>query len=277
MATYAELSPAKLRVFWDAGAPAIVPWGALEWHGDHLPLGLDGIVAEVFAQRLGSTIDGVVLPGVWLPITTLPHASSLSIRTETLRAVLDDVLSGLSAAGAARIALVTGHYAQGHLIELYEAALRAMEDFPGLLVFAATPLEPLGRPDFLDHAARYETSQLLALRPELVDLTGLPATTNPPEHAVLGEHPLAGSAAEGEELLDLGLRAWTDWLRTGTRESLEAYYKTAFDLLDPYVQKYFTGSWEEALAKWWATQPGPSTPTSQTPQPHDKSSAPPTS
>ena len=47
------------------------------------PLGLDGIVAEAFAARLAELIDGILLPGCWLPITTLPHPLSLQISTET--------------------------------------------------------------------------------------------------------------------------------------------------------------------------------------------------
>ncbi|AIE84396.1 creatinine amidohydrolase [Fimbriimonas ginsengisoli Gsoil 348] len=248
------MSPAQLEAAWEAGAAAIVPWGALEWHGDHLPLGLDGIVAESFAERLADQMEGVLLPGIWLPITTLPHPASLQIRTETFRAVLDDTLLGLAGAGVRSIAVVTGHYAQGHLIELYEAALRAMDDCPGLRVFAATPLQPLNDPSLLDHAARYETSQLLAIRPDLVHVEDLPDETEVRRDAVLGEHPRLGSAAEGHALLQKGLEAWATWIQTATRDSLEQFYKAEFDALQAYVDAYYTGSWDEALEAWWATK-----------------------
>jgi creatinine amidohydrolase len=251
---YAELHPASLRTLWEGGAPAIVPWGALEWHGDHLPLGLDGLVAEAFAERLSERLNGVLLPGIWLPITTLPHPASLQVRTETLRLILDDVLAGLQGAGAQTIALVTGHYAQGHLIELYEAALRAMEDHPGLRVHVGAPLQPLGKAEVLDHAARFETSQLLALRPELVRADELPETPTTKAHAVLGEHPALGSVREGEQLLEAGLDAWTKWVRSSTPGSLQGDYKREFDLLEPYVEAHFSGSWDDALDSWWKSK-----------------------
>jgi len=251
MAKYAELMPAQVREKWDAGAVAVIPWGALEWHGDHLPTGLDGIVAEAFAERLTDALDGVLLPGVWLSITTLPHASSLQIRTETLRMILDDVLSGLILAGATSIAIVTGHYAQAQLIEMLEGALRAMDDYPGIRVFAASPLQRLSRPDLLDHAARYETSQLLALRPDLVEVDGLPETLSTREHCVLGEDPRTGTAAEGEELTQLGVDSWQAWITGATTESLRQDYKEAFDDLESYTEQFFTGSWDEALLQWW--------------------------
>lgn len=248
------MSPGTLRRLLEKGAAAIVPWGALEWHGDHLPLGLDGIVAEHFADELAERIEGVSLPGIWLPITTLPHPSSLKVSTSTLRAVLDDTIASLYEAGFRRVVLVTGHYAQGHLIEIYEAAMRAMDDYPRFLVFAGTPLQPLGHPNLLDHAARYEVSQLLAIRPDLVWTENLPDQTTPHEDAVLGEHPAKSSRREGEHLLNEALNAWAHWIQMASRADLNHYYQHAFDDLRPYVDAYYTDSWDEALNKWWATK-----------------------
>lgn len=248
---YAELSPDDLTELLSQGAPVIVPWGALEWHGAHLPLGLDGIVAEAFAARLAERVGGVLLPAIWLPITTLPHRLSLQVETSTFRAILQDLLSGLHDAGATRIAIVTGHYAQGHLSECYESALGAMEDMPGLRVWAATPLEPLLDDRLLDHAGRVEAAQLLSLRPDLVWLDRLPATISAKKDAVLGDDPRSATAEEGATLLDQAETAWATWLDADS-ESLRAHYKSRFDALEPYVEKFFKGSWEDAIQAWWA-------------------------
>jgi creatinine amidohydrolase len=246
------LLPDQLEALWQGGAPAIVPWGALEWHGAHLPLGLDGIIAEWFAAELAERTGGVLLPGVWLPMTTLPHPQSQQIRTETFRMVLDDLLEGLYASGARRVCLVTGHYAQGHQVEMSEAALRAMDDHEGLLVFSGAPLELLGEDRLLDHAAHFETSQLLAIRPDLVHLDLLAAGAHPAhDSAVLGDEPTLGSAAEGSELLESALTSWVAWLNASAEE-LETHYKGVFDRYAPYMDAYFQGSWEEAMKRWWA-------------------------
>ena len=250
---YAELHPDDLARAFANGAPAILPIGALEWHGPHLPLGLDLLVAEAFAALLAGRIGGVLLPAFVTPVTTLPHPTSLQVATEAFRIVMDDTLGGLVAAGAGTVAVVSGHYAQGHEIELYEAAMRSMEDNPKVRIFAAAPLEPLGDDALLDHAGRVETSLLLAIRPGLVRLGAYDGT------GVLGEDPREASVEEGEALLARGLDAWIDWMRSD-RTTLGRWYGGRFDAYEPYVDAYFEGSWEDAIKKWWAERKGISLP-----------------
>ena len=251
MAKYSECRPDELLERWNQGAAAIVPLGALEWHGDHLPLGLDGMVAEWFCDQLAKDLDGVLLPGMWLPITTLPHRLSLQVRTETFRLIIEDLVAGLIQSGARKICLVTGHYAQGHQIELAEFALRAMDDHPGIMIFTATPLELLRNDSFLDHAARFETSQLLAIRPELVRIELICDSESPIESAILGEPPKFGSGDEGVQLLKAGLEAWQKWISSASRADLRNHYNDVFDRYSTYVERYYKGSWEEAILSWW--------------------------
>jgi len=251
MAKYSECRPDELLEKWDKGAAAVVPLGALEWHGAHLPLGLDGIVSEWFCDQLAKDLDGVLLPGIWLPITTLPHRLSLQVRTETFRLILEDLVNGLIQSGARKICLITGHYAQGHQIELAEFALRAMDDHPGIMVFTATPLELLRNDSLLDHAARYETSQLLAIRPNLVHLEVDGLTERPVDSAILGEPPELASVEEGIALLQAGLEAWQRWINVASSADLKGYYNGVFDRYSTYVERYYKGSWEEAILSWW--------------------------
>ncbi len=251
--SYAELKPEQLDALWAKNALAIVPWGALEWHGSHLPLGLDGLIAEWFAQKLADVTDSVLLPSVWLPMTTLPHRHSQQVQTATFRLILDDMLHGLYTSGARRICLITGHYAQGHLMEMSEAALRAMEDHTDLLVFAGSPLEPLAQPELLDHAGHFETSQLLAIRPDLVELDKS-AKKGPQSKAILGEDPNLGTVEEGTALLKEGLRAWHKWIKSSDSDSLANHYRGVFDQHEAYVEAYYRGSWEDAILQWWAEQ-----------------------
>ncbi len=249
---YSELRPAQLDDLWKQEAPAIVPIGALEWHGPHLPLGLDGIIAEWFAERLAERAAGVLLPTFWTPVTTLPHHHSLQVSTVGFRILIDDTIAGLYRSGARTVCIITGHYAQGHEIELYEAAMRAMDEHQGLRVLAATPLEVLGESSLMDHAGRYETSQLLALRPDLVKLDELPESLHAKQVAVLGTDPRLGSSEEGLKLLDRGMHAWQDWIENSTVHSLNQHYQQAFDRYQPYVDAYGQGTWEEGIARWWS-------------------------
>lgn len=169
------------------------------------------------------------------PVATLSHPMSLQVSTEAYRTVMDDTLRGLGKAGAQTIAVVTGHYSPGHEIELYEAAMRIMDD-TGAKVFAGAPLEPIGDAALLDHAGRVETSMLMAIRPDLVRLDDLGEY----EPAVLGENPRLATVQYGEVLMSQGLGAWRMWLESD-RRALEQWYGSRFDAYQAYVDVFYKG------------------------------------
>jgi creatinine amidohydrolase len=253
---YAELLPDQLAKRLAVCPVAIVPWGALEWHGPHLPFGLDGLVAEGFAERLAARMGGVLLPTTYLPITALPHPQSLSFASGQVMGVWAELFEALSSAGFRLVCLISGHYAQGHELALVEAAEQAMSR-GRLLVLAGTPLALLNDADLLDHAGRWETSQLQALRPELVqlDLLADGPLPDPGEVAVLGQDPRLGSAEQGEDLFARALEAWAAWIerlrRTADVASLRRLYDERRTAYSTYVQRYFRESWEQAITDWW--------------------------
>lgn len=69
---YTDLHPDALADMLSHTPIAVVPWGALEWHGAHLPLGMDGIAAQYVADHVVQRTGGVLLPMTWWPMTTLP-------------------------------------------------------------------------------------------------------------------------------------------------------------------------------------------------------------
>jgi creatinine amidohydrolase len=252
---YAELRPVELAAALAENPTVICPWGALEWHGPHLPLGLDGLVAESFCERLAEATGGVLLPGCWLPMTTLPHAHSISIPTETVCAVWRALLDECARVGAKTICLVTGHYAQGHELEMYRECSQAMQRHAGLRVIAASPLELLRDDSLLDHAGRSEAAQLLAIRPDLVRLdlyeTGASVT-----NAVLGPDPRDATREEGERLLAEGLAAWKNAMATWDDLALRNFYEQRTRAYTPYRDEFFKQSWEQAIADWWKSRSG---------------------
>ena len=252
---YAEMRPDELAAALHENPLILCPWGALEWHGPHLPLGLDGLVAEAFSERLAEATGGILLPGIWLPMTTLPHPHSLSLPTSVVCAVWRALLDELARLGATTVCLITGHYAQGHELEMYRECREAMGRHAHLRVIAASPLELLLAGEFLDHAARRETAQLLAIRPDLVRLD-LFAEGPPATNAVLGEDPRLATAAEGEQLLADGVAAWQSALEHWTREVTVYFYQRREKEYRPYRNEFFRDSWEQAIADWWAARSG---------------------
>jgi len=256
---YAELRPGQLAALVEAAPIAYVPWGALEWHGPHLPFGLDGITAEGVAERVVRRTGGVLLPTTWWPITALPHRFSLSIRSDVIQSLWDGIFAELARAGFRVAVLLSGHYAQGHELVLMDAAEHAMAEH-GLLVLAVPPLALVDE-EMLDHAAHWETAQLLALRPRLVDLDALSAVAPggallPALTAVLGDDPRRATAGQGESALKLateriavGVEAL---LSHGSPAILRELYNRRRAAYQQYVERYFRGSWEQAILEWWA-------------------------
>ncbi|MDQ2727405.1 MAG: creatininase family protein [Actinomycetota bacterium] len=163
------------------GLVAIQPIGAVEHHGPHLPLITDALIAE----RVG---EGIVDTYGDLPLTLLPvlfyalsseHVwapGTVSLSPTTLLAVLDDIGASLARAGVERLLFLNGHGGNSALLRV---ACRELRVRHGLLTFLAHPHLPVdqgGEPatdaeeGFAIHGSADETSMVLHLRPDLVDL-----------------------------------------------------------------------------------------------------------
>ncbi len=151
----------------------IVPIGALEAHGPHLPLGADQIQAERTALELAERVGALVAPT--LPYGSAPGArrfpGTVSLSMAELGTHVEGVLRELARGGVRRLLVLSGHGERGHMAALREAADRAMSAYPGLRVVVLCDYEFVyelrGReaPASDGHAGLLETSRLLALEP----------------------------------------------------------------------------------------------------------------
>ncbi len=252
---YTELRPDALAAILAETPVAYVPWGALEWHGPHLPFGVDGMTAEAVCERAAARTGGVVLPVTWWPITALPHQFSISIPTDVLQSLWDALFGELARVGFRVVVLLSGHYAQGHELVLMDAAEHAMQQH-AIRVLAVPPLALVDE-QMLDHAAQWETAQMLALRPRLVDLAALgTGPLHPAQAAILGDDPRSATVGQGESALALGVEqlvaSVSALLRTADTSALTELYARRRAAYQPYVERYFRTSWEQAIATWWA-------------------------
>jgi len=165
----------------------LLPFGAIEEHGPHLPLGTDALAAESLAGRISAGADLIELPVMpYGQVWSLEHfEGSLSVDDETLVAMILGIAEGLERTGVRGIVLLSAHL--GNAAALKKAA-RALEErggiaaialtYPGLAAVAAQVREsPQSHPAIM-HADELETSIMLALHPEVVRM----------EHAV-SEYP----------------------------------------------------------------------------------------
>lgn len=162
-------------------ALAVLPVGATEQHGPHLPTGTDAFAVEQIA-RAAAGIAARAIPVVVAP--TLPFGSShhhlgfggtLSLGTETYYRALCDLAASCVAAGFRRVLFLNGHGGNEELMALavrdaagaHPASFAAVTywDVTGEGFAAAVPGWAGWTPG---HAGAFETSLILALRPELV-------------------------------------------------------------------------------------------------------------
>lgn len=260
---YSELRPDQLEAIVAERPVAYLPWGALEWHGPHLPFGVDGFSAQAVCERAVQRTGGVLLPTTWWPITALPHRFSLSIHSEVIQALWDGILDELARAGFRVAVVLSGHYAQGHELVLMDAAEHAIQR-TGMLVLAVPPLALVDE-EMLDHAAHWETALMLALRPRLVDLGALgPDPLTPAESAVLGDDPRGATPGKGDSALALAVErinaSVNALLRHDGADGLRDLYARRRLGYQRYVERYFQGSWEQAIQSWWRERTNPKPP-----------------
>jgi len=159
------------------GSIAILPFGALEEHGPHLPLATDTITAVEVARRLAERLDAVLLPAVPYGDTwnTAGYPGTVSLATATVAAIATDVGRSLAASGASRLVVVNGDWgnrlplAQAMRTLAAEGAIRAIAlDYPGMDEAIAEVRESRPAAPGLNHAEEVETSIVLAIEPETV-------------------------------------------------------------------------------------------------------------
>jgi creatinine amidohydrolase len=164
-----------------SGLVVILPVGSTEAHGPHLPLATDVIISEEMSHRAARKLkaqglEAFVLPPLAYSVTDFSKdfSGTISIRKETATALLRDICVSLYQQGVKLVAIANSHLEPEHINSINEAIAQIKEQTGRLVAFpdkrkrrwAATLTEEFRRGDC--HAGSYETSLVLAARPELV-------------------------------------------------------------------------------------------------------------
>ena len=179
--TLADLTWEEVRDLDRAHTVALLPVGAVEAHGPHLPLGTDVVIAEAMARAAGARLEARGLNALLLPAlayTAAPFGArfpgTLSLSPQTVTALVLDLARELTRHGLAALAIANAHLDPVHLGSLGDAALRAHEERLLPVVSPDLTRKPWAlrlTEEFLSgacHAGRYEGSIVMAARPELV-------------------------------------------------------------------------------------------------------------
>ncbi len=197
-----ELLPAELEQRIAEKPAAIVPFGTLEWHSYHLPVGLDSIKANLLCERLAEESGAVLVPSTHWAVGGVPFPYTMGFDLGLIETLAGQVFRQLGMFGFRTIVALTGHFGLEHTLALKRSALQTMRQTT-LTIFAGGEFEAVTDLGYHgDHAAKWETSLLMALRPELVQLNRVDASQ--PLDGIIGEDPRQNaSPVLGKEMADL--------------------------------------------------------------------------
>ena len=217
---YEDLLPHQFRLRLAECPVAYLPLGTLEWHGEHLPLGSDAIISHGLMIKAAEKLGGIVMPPIYVgpdrsqlqlngsqlqgmdtADVTTPHrqldGSCYWVSEGLFMSLIDNIIEQLKRAGF-KVVFADGHGPSrnswvNHLIE--------REVRFGLKLLGVTKDFRKSWQSQMDHAAENETSLVMALRPDLVDLSQLPEDKSVWPQGVGGSDPRQANAIAGQSYL----------------------------------------------------------------------------
>ncbi len=208
---FEELTPSEFRQK-IADAPIVyLPLGTIEWHGEHLPLGSDGLQSKGFFELVAKEVGGIVMPMYFLGpdatkivdgkkligmdfygakekgLSEQQNAGSAYWVADSLFVMMvEATLVQLKRAGF-KIVVYHGHGPSTSTMQKHAKEWQEKYGLKMLNCWDENSEEGMGI--MVDHAAMNETSLVMALRPELVQMENLPADTSIVPVGLLGKDP----------------------------------------------------------------------------------------
>lgn len=222
-----------------AACPTIFqPLGTIEWHGVHNVVGVDAVKAHALCARAAQKGGGVVSPTLYGGVGGLnePHTFIMdpedNVFSRLLRPWLEQLCREMARDGFRAIIILTGHYGAAQQIVVRETAVRMSR---------ALAIPVLGTPEYWlaldvgymgDHAAWGETSLMMHLFPDTVDLSRL---GNPPYQGVGGRDPKESSAEDGRRMTETivsRLATLAQKMPTWSQETLDRFVEAESALVE---------------------------------------------
>ncbi len=175
-----EMRWPEIKNYLDKGGDTVlVPVGSTEQHGPHLPLGTDSLVAIRLAEDVGKAAQVPSCPPLWFGWSPhhMGHPGTISLRAETVIAVVEDICQSLIRHGFKRILIINGHR-QTNLSPLMIAAMNVKQKTGAFIVvvdpifIGAEAARKLRKSEIgsYGHGGELETSHMLFIHNDLVNM-----------------------------------------------------------------------------------------------------------
>jgi creatinine amidohydrolase len=231
-----ENSSDKIKEWVKENKAAILPFGAVEDHGPHLPAGTDNFICEKVCELLAKETGDVVLPTIkYSYVWSLgDKTGTISLSYETLRKVIFDIACELHRQSIRTLICIDAHLGNGPVIKT--AVRDIIQVYPDMKCMYFTYLDSVSDVDVFEsqrasgryiHACEIETSAMLYSKPEVVDMSKTVRNypNFPPRSsylnlrwseftkiAVLGD-PTCATEQKGKKLLETAVKRIADFIK----------------------------------------------------------------
>lgn len=203
---YEEMFPEEFKASLVANPIAYLPLGSMEYHGYHNVLGLDSLKAWKICELAATKIGGIVFPPLYLGVDIWPDLDlqkypnkqydCYHLDAKLYKQVLENYFYRIIRIGFKKIFVLAGHYPNTDIAKL------ASKKYAGKDTnFVIVNESKLVKGETGDHAGKWETSLMMAMFPELVNLKRMNNKANK-LRAIEGIDPLQSSKEYGQKMLD---------------------------------------------------------------------------
>ena len=240
-----EMNADQVRKVVNKNSIALIILGSCENHGDHLPFGSDSIFPLNLAKIISDDIvknhpssdhNCIILPVI--PYGVSIHHNdfqmTMSLKFSTMISVIEDVLACLATNNIKKVLIINGH--DGNIAPIEVASRNLKDKYPDMVIASleswwvlvgqkSTNLFKVWRG--LGHGGEAETSAMMAIRPDLVDICSAPEQIIPnlpdddirlywkfSELTTSGATgaPKEASVQKGQEIIDILKRVVLDFI-----------------------------------------------------------------
>jgi creatinine amidohydrolase len=236
---YTHLTPTEFRERMAVAPVAYLPLGTIEWHGEHLPLGADGLQSSAFFIQLAQKAGGIVLPMVFLgpdakleehgktyygmdfwfdpgsmkkaPIPSNLDGSAYWVSDSLFVQLMEATLLNLSKAGF-KLVVAHGHGPSTNQFNQHLAAWETKYNMKLMTCWFENNSDSTGI--MCDHAAMNETSLIQHYYPQLVKMHQLPKGKEADLRGIAGKDPRSFASAKlGKRIVCANLERMTQLIK----------------------------------------------------------------
>lgn len=220
-----------------AQGTCVLPFGILEKHGPHLPLGTDLLNVRYVANRGAQQEFAVVFPEYYFGqiFEARQEPGTIAYSAKLQLELLQETTDEMARNGCKKILIVNGHGGNNHLLPYFaQSQMAAPRDY---VVYTMTRGQyPPGRPALKDrvdsHAGESETAHLLVARPDLVHMDRASSQSGADQkrqdlpsnvytgiwwYAKFPDHYAGDGVPATKELGEFDMKAWSDQVATAIR------------------------------------------------------------